>query len=104
MSKKEELSEKLIKKEEETEYLHSKGILYNLFIGHTNKIIKKGDESHFTLDMLYKMEDKYNSKNTSHFLEYYEKRKEKYKNDFYHLSVRYPRDQFYYSLILQIIK
>lgn len=107
--KNKDLEQKLItqkkgKKEPKDIMLHETNPFRRLFVYHPNKIIDLGQKTAYNKDMLFKLEDKYLHKNFEHFNEYYEKRKEYYGDDFYHMAIRYPLNEFYVSLGFQIVK
>lgn len=104
-----DLEENLITKNAEgeevnNELLDTTGFFRKLFLMHSNKIINLGDKKHFTTNMLFNLRDSFTSKNNQDFFDYYEARKEKYKDDFYHLAMRYPRKEYILSFIIQCIK
>lgn len=102
----EELSQALINKKgnRKERKLFTSGFFGRLFFKDINKIINDGSKQKFTEEMLYSLDDQYLYKDYPNFKKYYDDNKEKYKEDFFHLHLRYTKKENIQRMVIYVFR
>lgn len=88
-----ELKEQLIKHKRTRKTLHSVGFFGRVFFTFLGKVVEEGNKETYNEDKLTYLEDEYLYADYPNFKKYYEKNKKRYKNDFFHLYIRYTKKE-----------